>query len=68
MALLSMSAGGSPEGPNFGGSILPCGSSADTDTDTETWTSGLASLIESTEFEVTYTHTHTIIQQHCYIL
>ena len=53
MALLSVSTqGGSPEGPNFGGSILPCGSSADT----ETWTSGLGSSTESTEFEVPYTH------------
>lgn len=49
MALLSVSTqGGSPEGPNFGGSIFPCGSSADT----ETWTSGLGSSTESTEFEV----------------
>lgn len=55
MALLSVSTqGGSPEGPNFGGSIFPCGSSADT----ETWTSGLGSSTESTEFEVPWTHTH----------
>ena len=64
MALLSVSTqGGSPEGPNFGGSILPCGSSADT----ETWTSGLGSSTESTEFEV-YTHINPIIQQHCHII